>query len=306
MSVVDARLHDDVELVGDARIVFPLANVVPGGGSEALPDITTVGDELRIGTFSEREVADLYAFDPGTAELLFPVVLRGEAPALGAPLFASEGGAFAGVVVASETRGDFSLVRLRPVSPSGIFHDLEVAYASSQAWAIDAIPQPAGALQPMGLLDDCSFSGNVGNVFTLTPALGLEVDIDGVLEIRDGDPVPDRFMMLVAIHAELSLVAGLELGGTLQGEIECKLKLAKWDLPFPGYLAPFLAARIAMDSVSAVTLQVTEGPQLKSTAGAIVAGSVLVGFDYLASIRPPGQGVRLREYDLRHGSTPLV
>jgi alpha-tubulin suppressor-like RCC1 family protein len=282
VSVVDARLHDGVELVTDARIVFPLVNVVPGGAIDGLPDITTVGDELRIGTFGEEEVADLYAVDPATSELLFPVVLRGEAPAAGTPLFASEGGAFAGVVAGSETRGGFALVQLRPVSPVGIFRDLELAYASTHAATGDGNPQPSRALQPTGLLDDCTFSGNVGNVFTLTPALDLEVDIDGVLEIRDGDPVPDRFMMLVAIHAQLSLVAGLELGGSLQGEIACKLELAKWDFPFPGYLAPFLAARIAMDSVSAITLQVTDGPQMASTARATLAGSVLVGFDYLS------------------------
>lgn len=292
VSVIDARVHEDVELIGDSKIVFPLVNVPPGSAPEQLPDITVVGSQLMIGSFTEQEVGNLYEYDPLANELFYPVVLRGEAPAPGTPLLASEGGLFAGVVVRRESRDGFSLVQLRPASPTSIFHDLKVAYTAGRALEVDVahlaqIPlQQSGTLRQQslqGIIDTCSIDGNVGNVFTFTPTFTLETIIDGVLEIKDGDPVPDRFMMLVVVNAELSLEAGLELGGTLQGQIECELNLAEWDFPFPGYLAPFLSARVALDSVSSVTLEVIDGPHLSSTAGATLSGSVLVGFDYLSN-----------------------
>lgn len=290
VHVVDARLHDGVELVADAQIVFPPMNAPAGAGSNQLPDIALVGTEVMVGTFSEREVADLYEHDPLTAELRYPVVLRGEAPELGTPLIASEGGGFAGVVVARETRGGFSLVQLRPVAPASVFHDLEVAHSSRQTSEIavgqraHGTPSSRETLQQQsarGILDACSVEGSVGS-FSLVPTFEVQADIDGVLEIRDGDPVPERFMLLVAVNAELRLEAGLELGGTMQGKIECELGLAKLDLPFPGYLAPFFSARAVLDSVTSVTVEVTDGPHMTSTAEAALSGSVLVGFDYLS------------------------
>ena len=290
VHVVDARLHDDVEPIADARIVFPLVNAPTGAGPDQLPDIALVGPEVMVGTFSEREVADLYELDPLTAELRYPVVLRGEAPDLGTQLLASEGGGFAGVVVARETRGGFSLVQLRPVAPANVFHDLEVAYTARKSSEIDVgqradgTPHPRETLQQqnvLGIIDACSVEGSVGS-FSLVPTFEVQADIDGVLEIRDGDPVPERFMLLVAVNAELRLETGLELDGTMQGKIECELGLAKLDLPFPGYLAPFFSARAVLDSVTSVTVEVTDGPHMTSTAKAALSGSVLVGFDYLS------------------------
>jgi alpha-tubulin suppressor-like RCC1 family protein len=261
----------------------------PGAPPDRLPDIEATGSGLTIGGFGEEEVADRFETDPATGALLFPVVLRDEAPPVGALLLAGEGGGFAGEVVWSETRGAFSLVQLRPTSPGSVFHDLKVAGASRRTQTIDAAslgPMAAeqpGAVQPQsqnGLLDACSVEGSVGS-FTLNPTSTLQADVDGVLEIRDGDAVPERFMLLVAVQAELRVEAVLELGGTMQGKIACELGLAKWDLPFPGYLAPFFSARTAMDLVSAITLDVTNGPQLTGTAAATVSGSAVVGFDYL-------------------------
>jgi hypothetical protein len=110
-----AELEPGVQLVMDDQIILPPINPIPNRFDEPYP-LGADGGAI-IGAFSDQEIAAAYdveqASNPLGKRLLYPVVLRGQAPPVGAMLVSGESAPLIGRVVAiiAERRGE-ALVQL--------------------------------------------------------------------------------------------------------------------------------------------------------------------------------------------------
>ncbi len=301
VSVSRARLNPEVELLPDEMVVFPPPNIPDGVDVSrmSLADYVAphgASGEAVFGGFTESEIASYFDVTEDFT-IRYPVVVRGAAPEVGQRLLASGGAPLAGVVVAAQRRGDFSLIQMEMLPPQELFEDVDFAISAEQLIE-DGLLQPVDtsdweSLESEALSAGAATSGLLS--FSLGPFACKPVSLlsvrptisqaaaatssyfgpvwDGDLRIRSAHV--ELFFFKVGLAARAFFKPELRLTPGVQFEYTCDLKdefRKRRVFPLNGPMALVLAPYIEGLVSFPFKLNVSGGPTARF--------GVNIGFDY--------------------------
>ncbi len=305
------ELQPGVEQIADHRVVYPVPYLDPVDAQLiALGDLSTaIGiagftfDEIQARTHVASGDEAIDAADLSPTDAYFPLILRGDAPALGSLIVTAGGsGVFGEVIEPSGAptirRGDYSLLTVRGTKLKAIYSKLKYDVDSQDLRSIgvalrqDVTPTPrpssrtrtestfgmqAADATDYSVTPKCETSVGVTSVQlnNFTPA--LNVDISNVVVDVEHDHY--RF----APKAVGTITGGMTL--TLQRNVQadCQFPLSPLvplELLVPlGPLTGLLSATLEAQLVAKIGITLSGGPKLTWAVNCTMGGTVAVGFD---------------------------
>ncbi|GGJ44931.1 VWD domain-containing protein [Deinococcus roseus] len=179
----------------DSQIVYPLPIIPVGATAQTYPLKHLDPKAGMIGTFTQQEVGDAYRVPSGSPKpegvLEIPIVVYGTPPKVGERVLGLEGKAVMGTVLSVQTRGDYSLVRLRRGLVTEYLKSVRFSVKPEDTrgdeWQTVMFGNQASAnqntIQKTGAMDNCTLTVSQGSIEpTFTPIFSFSPDVDLVIE----------------------------------------------------------------------------------------------------------------------------
>ena len=273
VDVVVAQLKPEVQLIPDSRVVFPPANLPPDAALDTYlpPDIEERNGQVFIGSFSEDELANLFEI-VDEVTLRTPVVLRGEAPAVGAMVLAEEGAAILGRVVSLQAREGFVLLQVEQTLLDEVFKaysfDVDIQSLTQQGLLV-LQPDTPETLSPLSSRLDCEGAEGLSGIKfgNLNPKVKVDPFLTVFLIEMLGPTIPTipiRSSFLVGANVKLSADVKVDVQAGAKADAKCKVgPELKFNLPVFGKLSLIVSGGIKVQPGFDIKVEGVAGPRFQ-------------------------------------------